>query len=244
MTAANGLRTRGRGRTSKPKQELERIIFIGRTFEEYMQMFDLQHEDLEGKSILDCPSGACSFTAVGGQQGLDIMSCDIAYDHAPDDLETKGLAGIAHALDTMEDAKDLFLWDFYGDVQGLGKHRYSALEHCIRDMKNRPERYVPAVLPSLPFQDKRFDLIVSAHFLFMYGDRLDLDFHRKTVNELIRVASHEVRIFPLVDLTGTRCEYVDMLKSELSAAGLQVEERVVPYEFLRHANSMLVIRKR
>ena len=46
------------------KLELERIVFIGRTFEEYLQMFKLKEADLVGRRILDCPAGACSFTAI------------------------------------------------------------------------------------------------------------------------------------------------------------------------------------
>jgi hypothetical protein len=63
------------------KLDLERIVFIGRTFEEYLNMFSLSVKDLKGKKILDCPAGACSFTALGNKSGLDITACDIAYYH-------------------------------------------------------------------------------------------------------------------------------------------------------------------
>lgn len=231
-------------RAEKRKQELERIIFIGRTFEEYMQMFDLELQELKGKSILDCPAGACSFTTIGSSQGLNITACDIAYDHPVDDLESKGLQDTEHAMETMERAKDIFIWDFYENVQGLGKHRHQALHDCVKDMRENPERYVAATLPKLPFEKSQFDLVLSAHFLFMYGDRLDYAFHRETIRELLRVTSGELRIFPLVDLTGTRYEHLDRLVSELQEDGLQTEECNVPYEFLQNANSMLCIRKR
>jgi hypothetical protein len=42
------------------KLDLERIVFIGRTFEEYLDMFSLSEEELKEKKILDCPAGACS----------------------------------------------------------------------------------------------------------------------------------------------------------------------------------------
>lgn len=231
-------------RAQKRKQELERIIFIGRTFEEYMQMFDLELQELKGKSILDCPAGACSFTAIGSNQGLDITACDIAYDHSIDDLERKGLQDTEHAMETMERAKDIFLWDFYENVQGLGKHRHQALHDCVKNMREEPDRYIAAALPVLPFEDKQYDLVLSAHFLFMYGDRLDYLFHREAIRELLRVTSGELRVFPLVDLTGTRYEYLDQLKAELQDEGFQMDERGVPYEFFRNANSMLCIRKK
>ncbi|MEY4504337.1 MAG: hypothetical protein RL154_630 [Pseudomonadota bacterium] len=34
---------------------LENVIFIGRTYEEYMQMFGLAKEYIANKNILDCP---------------------------------------------------------------------------------------------------------------------------------------------------------------------------------------------
>ncbi|RIN31097.1 SAM-dependent methyltransferase, partial [Staphylococcus succinus] len=61
------------------KLEIERIIFIGRTYKEYLNMFDLSLPELERKKILDCPAGACSFSAIGRQKGLNIEACDIAY---------------------------------------------------------------------------------------------------------------------------------------------------------------------
>lgn len=52
---------------AKGKLDLERIVFIGRTYEEYIRMFDLLESDLIGQRILDCPAGACSFTAIANQ---------------------------------------------------------------------------------------------------------------------------------------------------------------------------------
>lgn len=230
-------------RVQKRKNELERIIFVGRTYEEYMQMFDLELKELAGKNILDCPAGACSFTAIGSGKGMNITACDIAYDHPVDDLEHKGLLDTEHAMGTVERAKDIFIWDFYEHVQGLKKHRDQALRDCVKDMRMRPERYIAATIPELPFRDGQFDLILSAHFLFMYGDRLDYGFHRDAIRELLRVTTDELRIFPLVDLTGSRYEHLDQIIAVLQEEGLQIEERHVPYEFFRNANSMLCIRK-
>ncbi|MGW8822648.1 SAM-dependent methyltransferase [Paenibacillus sp. JNUCC32] len=227
----------------KTKQELDRVVFIGRTFEEYAHMFDLKMPELAGKRVLDCPSGACSFTAHGSKQGLDITASDIAYDHKPDDLEAKGLRDIGHAMETMEQAKSNYVWDYYGDVEGLRRHREQALRDCVRDMREFPDRYVAAVLPELPFDNEQFHLVLSAHFLFMYSDRLDYDFHVQTVRELLRVASEEVRIFPLTDLSGSRYVHLDRLIHELEAEGLRVAEVKVPYEFMKNGNSLLSIRK-
>lgn len=86
-------------------------------------------------------------------------------------------------------------------------------------------------------------MLISAHFLFMYADRLDYQFHIETLNELLRVSKEEIRIFPLVDLEGKRYKHLDKIITYLSKLGCTVEEVTVPYEFQINANSMLKIKK-
>lgn len=225
------------------KLDLERIIFIGRTFEEYMDMFLLSIEELKGKKILDCPAGACSFTAVGSRLGLDVMACDIAYYHSSGELEKKGFQDIEHAMEQIGKAKSNYIWNYFKDIADLKRHRLNALKDCANDMKKSSKRYVPVTLPSLPFKDEAFDMVVSAHFLFMYADRLDYEFHLTALNELLRVTKEEIRIFPLVDLEGKRYKHLDTLISYLTNNGCMIEEVKVPYEFQANANSMLKIKK-
>jgi len=144
----------------------------------------------------------------------------------------------------MEKAKSNYIWDYFKDVEDLRKHRLNALNNCTKDMAESSERYVAVTLPSLPFEDAEFDIILSAHFLFMYADRLDFDFHIETLKELLRVTKEEIRIFPLVDLEGKRYEHLDKLISNLTNYGCFVEEINVPYEFQANANSMLKIIKK
>ncbi|MBY3620299.1 SAM-dependent methyltransferase [Acinetobacter sp. CUI P1] len=225
------------------KLELERIVFIGRTFEEYLQMFNLKEADLVGGRILDCPAGACSFTARSNQLGSDVTAADIAYYYSADELAEKGIQDIVHAMSEMDKVQDNFVWDYFESIADLTQVRNKALNDNIKDQRQHPERYVPVVLPDLPFSDEAFDLTLSAHFLFMYSDRLDYDFHLKTVNELMRVTKEELRIFPLVDLSCKRYAHLDRLIDELVRQGFAVEEMVVPYEFQKGANQMLSIRR-
>ncbi|MBT2757690.1 SAM-dependent methyltransferase [Mesobacillus foraminis] len=225
------------------KLDLERIVFIGRTFDEYVDMFSLTEEDLVGKKILDCPAGACSFTAVGSQMGLNVTACDIAYDHAIEDMENKGLKDIQHTMEQLRQVKENYIWDYFNDIEDLRNHRLSALNDCAKDWKKSRERYIAATLPFLPFRDNEFDLLLSAHFLFMYGDRLDEQFHIQTLNEYLRVTKEEIRIFPLVDLEGKRYELLDDIIRRLEYGGCKVDEVTVGYQFMNHANSMLKITK-
>jgi hypothetical protein len=179
----------------------------------------------------------------GNKSGLDVTACDIAYYHSGEDLKNKGLQDLEHAMEHMQKAQNNYKWDYFKDIAGLRNHRLNALQDCSNDMRESSERYIPVTLPSLPFKNEEFDILLSAHFLFMYADRLDYQFHIETLNELLRVTREEVRIFPLVDLEGNRYDYLDKIISYLTDKGYTVEEVNVPYEFQTNANSMLKINK-
>ncbi|QWU17271.1 hypothetical protein SAMN04487895_104360 [Paenibacillus sophorae] len=223
--------------------DLSRIVFIGRTFEEYMAMFGLSEGELNGKTVLDCPGGACAFTARANALGAQAVSADIAYGYAARALKEKGLEDIGHAMDQLEKAQAGFKWDYFASIEELRAHRSRALRECTSDMEVYPDRYVPAVLPVLPFEDSRFDLTLSAHFLFMYGDRLDYDFHLKSLRELLRVTRNELRIYPLVGLSGERYAQMDDLLNHIREDGCTAEEVQVPYEFQKGTGRMLRIIK-
>ncbi|RAW12675.1 SAM-dependent methyltransferase [Paenibacillus taichungensis] len=223
--------------------ELAQIIFIGRTFEEYMKMFNLTVEDIKGKSILDCPGGACSFSSQSREWGADPMAADIAYEHEIGQLEVKGLQDIEHTMKQMEQVQDKYRWDDFGSIHGLKEERRRAITDCVADMRCFPDSYEAAVLPELPFADEQFDLTLSAHFLFTYADRLDAEFHLQTIFELLRVTKRELRIFPTVDLSGRRYEHMDELKAILEERGYITSEEKTSYEFQRGADTMLHIVK-
>src|SRR5438270_8831865 len=101
-------------------------------------------------------------------------------------------------------------------------------------------RYVTASLPSLPFEDGRFDIALCSHLLFLYSDQLSLDFHRASIEELLRVAS-EVRVFPLLSLDRRPSPHLNPLVTYLAEKGWRTEVLPVPYEFQRGGNRMLRI---
>ncbi|MGC5772335.1 SAM-dependent methyltransferase [Paenibacillus pabuli] len=223
--------------------ELAQIIFIGRTFEEYMKMFNLTEEEIKGKSILDCPGGACSFSNHARERGANPMAADIAYEHEIGQLEVKGLLDIEHTMKQMEQVQDKYRWDDFGSILGLKEERRRAMTDCAVDMRRFPDHYVASVLPELPFANEQFDLTLSAHFLFTYADRLDAEFHLKTILELLRVTKRELRIFPTVDLSGKRYEHMDELKAILEERGYITSEVKTSYEFQRGAHTMLHVVK-
>lgn len=208
-----------------------------------MKMFNLTVEEIKGKSILDCPGGACSFSSHARELGADPMAADIAYEHEIGQLEVKGLQDIEHTMKQMEQVQDKYRWDDFGSIHGLEEERRRAITDCVADMRRFPDRYVASVLPDLPFADEQFDMILSAHFLFTYADRLDAEFHLQTILELLRVTKRELRIFPTVDLSGNRYEHMDELKAILEERGYITTEEKTSYEFQRGAHTMLYIVK-
>jgi len=86
-------------------------------------------------------------------------------------------------------------------------------------------------------------MILSAHFLFTYADRLNLDFHLESIGEFLRVVRKEVRIFPLVDLKSNKYSELESIIDYIHTQGWKTEQRTVDYEFQRKANSYLRIYK-
>jgi ubiquinone/menaquinone biosynthesis C-methylase UbiE len=104
-------------------------------------------------------------------------------------------------------------------------------------------RYVAAELPSLPFMDQTFELAVCSHFLFLYSEQFDLDFHLESIRELCRVAE-EVRIYPLLELGASKSRHLGPLITALTQEGLQPELVEVGYEFQKGAHQMLRVGSR
>jgi len=102
-------------------------------------------------------------------------------------------------------------------------------------------RYVPTEYPATAFADGQFTLALVSGFLFLYEDWLSYDFHRRTVLELLRIATQEIRIFPLVNLKGERSAFLDLLLRDPGFSGCRITVERVGYEFLRGANEILRI---
>ena len=110
------------------------------------------------------------------------------------------------------------------------------------DLLARPDRYVAAALPRLPFPDDAFDLVLSSHLLFTYADRLDEDFHLAALLEMARVCRGQVRVYPLVDEAGQPLpELLQAVHETCAAEGLYVTVRSTDFEFQRGARSMLQV---
>jgi hypothetical protein len=210
-----------------------------------MDMFGLDESRLKNGPVLDCPAGAASFAAEAHRFGINITACDILYDLTREELSDKGEADIALIYEKVAGASHLYRWEYYKDRDGLIAVRRKALETFLADFPDglKQGRYVRAELPRLPFPDGMFETVISSHFLFLYGDRLDPDFHKACIMELVRVCSGEVVIFPLNGLDARPYPYVDDVLSFLTRRGIRTETVETSFEFQRGANKLLRLRK-
>lgn len=229
--------------SNSDRYAIEDVAFIGRTVGEYERMFDLDLAEWEGKSVLDCPGGACALVAHANERGIEAVGADLMYDTPPDELRAKCEADIDTAIAGFDGVEDQFVWTFYDDVADVRAHWTAAYEEFIEDYEEHygSDRYVPAKLPDLPFADDSFSLVLSAHLMFLYMDELSHEFHEESLLELARVASEEVRVYPLARFDGKRYPRLDELREALAAEGYETEVRPVPFAFQREEPEMLVI---
>lgn len=231
------------GDAEMTKFRVAEFAVIGRTFDEYRDMFDLDPDDVEGRAILDCPAGAASFVAEARDRGASAVGVDPVYDRAPEELARQCRADFRSVADQIGEKRNLFDWEYYGSVETRVGFLKEAHERFLRDFSADADRgrYVPATLPDLPFEDDAFSLSLSANLLFLYGDRLDFEFHLDALRELARVTTDEVRVFPLAGLDTEPYDRLDDVIDALRSEGYDVEIRDVPYEFQRGVSEMLVV---
>lgn len=222
--------------------QLKNVVPWGRSFQDYLEMFNLTAEDLES-SILDCAGGPASFNATMKQQGKTVISCDPIYQFTPQEIEQRIDETYPIIIDGLHRNFDQFVWDKTPTPEALGEYRLSAMKQFLADFSLGKEegRYREIGFPELPFSDQSFDLAVSSHLLFTYSEQFSFDFHLQSILELSRVAK-EVRIFPLVEnFTSTKSQHLDAILAALSRQGYQTEIQKTIYEFQRGGNELLAV---
>jgi hypothetical protein len=144
---------------------LENIALIGRTFEEYYNMFNL--DDLSGnKIILDAASGVSSFCAEANKKGLNVTASDKIYSLSPYEIEQKCKQDLDMIIKQMPDIADLFVWNYFKDIKSLKKQREKAYKLFIEDFrKYGTGRYVPVEYPATDFGSHQFDISLLSHFM-------------------------------------------------------------------------------
>lgn len=222
--------------------KLENVVPWGRSLDEYRAMFGLRDEDLS-RRILGCGDGPASFNAQWSALGGRVASVDPIYAFSRHEIQRRVDETYRLVVEQTRASAHRFVWDRFADADDLGRARLEAAELFLADFERGREekRYIAASLPSLPFADGEFELGLCSHLLFLYSEQLDLEFHRASMREMLRVC-RSVRVFPLLDLQGERCKYLQPVITALQANGFETQVRRVEYEFQRGGCEMLQVK--
>ncbi len=218
------------------------IVPWGRSFDEYLGMFDLSEDDL-ARDIVGIGDGPASFNSLMHQRGTPIVSVDPIYRYSEAELRQRIQKTYEDVIAQARQNQDKFVWTHISSVDELAEIRMQAMDAFCRDFESGKQqgRYIDASLPNLPFPDGRFDLVLSAHLLFFYSANRDLVFHLNAVRELLRIGT-EVRIFPIVDVNSNPSPFLSPVVDELKKDGIICAVECVPYHFQKTGNEMLRLR--
>jgi len=221
----------------------EEAVPWGRSYDEYRRMFAMSEDDL-GLRIIGCGDGPASFNSEMFKRGSHVVSCDPLYQLSRVQIQERIDVTYENVMRQTYQNRDHFVWTRFQSPEELGQARLAAMTLFLADYdEGKPAgRYVIGELPDLPFKAESFDLALCSHFLFLYSDNLTLDFHRKAIEEMCRVA-HEARVFPLLNYNAARSPYLEPLLTDLADAGYSAVVERVPYEFQRGGNQMLRVRR-
>ncbi len=223
--------------------KLDKIIPWGRSIKEYIGMFGLTPNELN-LAILDCGGGPASFNAQMTTQGCKVISCDPIYQFSAEEIARRIQETYQIVIDGVKANSNNYVWHNFESPEQLGKIRMEAMNQFIDDfyLGLQQGRYVLDELPKLTFKDRQFDLALGSHLLFTYSDHLSLEFHLNSIKELCRVAK-EVRIFPLLNISGEESSLLIPVLQELQQDRYEVKIQQVDYEFQKGGNKFLKVSK-
>lgn len=224
---------------------LDEIVPWGRSFTDYQRMFTLSTADVNGH-ILGCGDGPASFNAELTSADGSVISLDPLYSFSADEIRAR----IDDVFETVVEAtrrnQEQFVWGpTIADTDDLRHARGDAMRRFLADFDAgvADGRYIEGALPTLPFDDRSFDLALCSHLLFLYSEQLGFAFHVASLVELCRVAA-EVRVFPLVELEGGPSRHLHAVVDALAREAIDAAVESVDYEFQRGGNQMLRLRRR
>lgn len=207
------------GRAAAAAYPQDGVAHTCRSYREYMDMFGLEENDLDGGPVLDVAGGASGFTAELAARGMPAVAADPFYAGLPEEILEKARTEIGVSAAKLEAAASSYDWSYYGSPERHRGMREASLAKFAEDFMrpDAPTRYAAASLPSLPFADNAFGLAVCSHFLFLYADSFGEKFHSDALRELLRVVrpGGEVRVYPLVTLKWEQPAYLPRILTDL-----------------------------
>lgn len=218
-----------------------------RSWEEYRRMFVLNEEMLHQGPILDVAAGASSFTASALDKGLEAVAVDPLYDNGYETVSGHARAELAVSGEKIAAMKERMDWSYYGSYELYQQQRMLSLERFLASYgrEDAGNCYIPAAMPKLPFTDNRFSLVLCSHFLFLYEQELDEEFHFKSCLELLRVCrpGGQIRIYPLFNLSYKPYSKLETILQKLETAGADITFEQSELPFIPGSKELVCITK-
>jgi hypothetical protein len=123
---------------SKRGLQLDRVVLLGRTFEEYRRYFLLEPEELVGKRVLDVAGGVSSFCAEANELGISVTSFDPIYSLPPEKIIERSepdLESVYQAIGSVP----TYRWGYYKNpeyMRQLRKRASSPFSRITRAIRN------------------------------------------------------------------------------------------------------------
>jgi SAM-dependent methyltransferase len=222
--------------------KLDKVVPFGRTLAEYQLMFNLTDKDCQQR-ILDIGAGPASFTAEMYKLGYDVTAIDPVYHFSGVEIKQRFDDCVDNIIKQVKDSRADWVWKYHHSPADLRRNRELALDLFLADYDEGKVagRYIAGEVPDA-IGVQSYDLILCSHFLLLYSEQLDWEFHRQAVTGLLEHGK-ELRIFPLLTLGLDRSPYIDPLREYLEKLGYHTEIVTVEYELQPGGNEMLVIEK-
>jgi hypothetical protein len=224
--------------------ELKDVVLLGRTFAEYKELFRLDDLDLSSERILDMSAGVGSFCAEATERGYNVTSADPIYNFPTEEIASKSAADLQEVIRQFPEVSHKYNWKFYRDIDGLRRYREEAYQRFLKHYPTHRSQYVTATLPHTPFQNNQFSLTLVSHFLFLYEDRFNYEFHKRSLLELVRITEREIRIYPLTTLKAEKSSFIDQLINDKDCSMISFTIAKSNFEFLKNSDELLVIQKK
>jgi hypothetical protein len=117
--------------------QLDRIVLLGRTFEEYRRYFLLEPGDLIGRRVLDVAGGVSSFCVGANQLGIKVTSFDPIYWLPPEKITERSkpdLESVYRAIGRVP----TYRWSYYKNSEYMRElPRLSFADCCERIRRSK-----------------------------------------------------------------------------------------------------------
>lgn len=138
---------------------LDKVVPWGRSYDEYASMFGLTEAGL-GLRIIGCGDGPAEFNSVLTKRGGNIVSIDPIYIFDAEQIRGRISETYRTVMSQMLKNQNDYVWEAIPSVEQLGNLRMSAMEAFLADFDagKQENRYIAGELPSLPFENGKFDI--------------------------------------------------------------------------------------